>query len=75
MTRGYDISMCTAVDMDSSNLHQREIIWFLWKENVSVADIVTRLGNVFGEHAMGGSAVYKWVLHYKEGRQSTEDNI
>jgi histone-lysine N-methyltransferase SETMAR len=60
--------------MDSAVQHQRDIVYFLWKEGSSGADIVTRLANVFGDAAMGKTAVYKWIQRFKDGCTSTEDD-
>jgi hypothetical protein len=32
------------------------------------------LGNVFGDAALGKTAVYKWIQRFKEGRTNTEDD-
>jgi histone-lysine N-methyltransferase SETMAR len=60
--------------MDSAKLRQREIIFFLWKEGASGMEIYQRLHTVFGENALGKSAVYKWVDRFREGRIETEDD-
>lgn len=58
--------------MDSAKNNQPAIIFFLWKEGATGADITRRLQNVFGDDAMGKSAVYKWIGQFAEGRNSTD---
>jgi transposase len=63
-----------AVKMESALQRQRDIVFFLWKDNLPGAKIVERLANVFGEEAIGKTTVYKWIERFKEGRCSTEDD-
>ena len=53
---------------------QRAIVFFLWKEGTPTGDIVQRLRNVFGDNAIGRTAVFKWVQRFQTGRQSLEDD-
>lgn len=53
---------------------QRAIVYFLWKEGSSGAEIVRRLHHVFGDDALGRTTVFKWIERFKTGRQSLEDN-
>mgnify|MGYP003546937451 CR=1 FL=1 len=62
------------VSMEEAVKSQRAIIYFLWKEDTPTADIVHRLHRVFGDAAMGRTAVFKWVQRFQAGRQSLEDD-
>ena len=60
--------------MEEAMKSQRAIVYFLWKEGSSAAEIVRRLHHVFGDDALGRTAVFKWLERFKTGRQSLEDN-
>ena len=60
--------------MEEAVKSQRAIVYFLWKEGSSAAEIVRRLHHVFGDDILGRSAVFKWLERFKTGRQSFEDN-
>jgi [histone H3]-lysine36 N-dimethyltransferase SETMAR len=60
--------------MESAIQHQRDIIFFLWKEGVPGAQIEERLTGVFGEAALGKRAVYQWIQRFKDGRTTTDDD-
>ncbi len=38
-------------------------------------DILKKLRTVYGDGALKATVVYKWVVRYKEGRESLEDNL
>ena len=60
--------------MEEAVKSQLAIVFFLWKEGTPTGDIVQRLRNVFGDNAIGRTAVFKWVQRFQTGRQSLEDD-
>ena len=52
---------------------QRGVIWFLVKQGKSGAEILREINAVYGEHALGKSAIYKWIEHYNARWDTTED--
>jgi histone-lysine N-methyltransferase SETMAR len=61
------------VKMDSAKCNQRDIVFFLWKEGISGAEITIRLHSVFGNDALGKTAVYKWIGRFSDGWNATDD--
>ena len=60
--------------MESAVQSQREIIFFLYKEGASGADITRRLNNVFGSRGLNKTSVYKWIERFNGGRGDCEDD-
>jgi len=52
----------------------RPVIRFLNAKNVTPGEIHTQLCDVYGEHAMSGSMVRRWVRLVKEGRENVHDD-
>jgi len=59
--------------MEDAVRSQRAIIFFLWKEDTPVSDIVLRLSNVFQGIALQKSAVYNGVHQFENGREFLDD--
>jgi hypothetical protein len=53
---------------------QRTDIKFLVKLGKSGQEILEMLETVYGESAMKSRTVYKWVVQFKEGQESIDDN-
>jgi histone-lysine N-methyltransferase SETMAR len=68
-----DIANHHALKMDSAKNSQRDIIFFLWKEGATGADISQRLRDVFGSDALGKTVVYDWIQRFREGQSDTND--
>ncbi|PNF43400.1 hypothetical protein B7P43_G13911 [Cryptotermes secundus] len=52
----------------------RSIIRFLNARNVKPADI-HQLCEVYGEHAMNHSMVWRWGRHFREGHKNVHDDL
>ena len=61
--------------MDEAANSQRAIIWFLWKEGARPIDIVNRLSAVFGNSACSQRTIYRWIDHFKNGRETLQDDL
>ena len=59
------------VNKDMS-FHQRAVIEFLIKEEISAAEIHQRLQCAYGSVCMGASSVRRWVKHFKDGNTSIQ---
>ncbi len=55
----------------NSTKNSHDIVFFLWKEGASGANIAQCLHNVFGDEAMERMTVYGWIEHFFSGRSST----
>jgi hypothetical protein len=53
----------------------RPVIHFLNARNVKPADIHRQLCEVYGEHAVSDSMVWRWVRHFNEGRKNVHDDL
>ncbi|KAG8241095.1 hypothetical protein J6590_094493, partial [Homalodisca vitripennis] len=51
----------------------RSVIRFLTARNVSAADILRQINEVYGPNAMSDSKVRKWVRAFKDGRENVHD--
>jgi len=52
----------------------RSVIRFLNVKNMTPAEIHRQLCDVYGEHAVSGSAVRRWVRVFNEGRENVLDD-
>jgi hypothetical protein len=61
--------------MDDNNVlfRQHAVIEFLVKEEIPAADIHYVLQHVYGDVCMGASNVKRWVMHFKDGDMSIQD--
>jgi len=50
------------------------VIRFLNAKNMTPAEIHHQLCDVYGEHAMSSSMVWKWVRLFNEGRKNVHDD-
>jgi hypothetical protein len=48
----------------------RSVIRFLKAKNMKPAEIHRQLCDVYGEHAMSSSMVWRWVRLFNEGREN-----
>jgi len=64
---------CAATRLLELELEQRTNIKFLVKLGKSGNEIRQMLVQVYGDNAMKKAAVYKWVKHFSEGRESVTD--
>jgi len=64
---------CAAARTSELELEQRTNIKFLVKLGKSGNKISAMLVEVYGDNAMKERAVYKWVKHFSEGRESVTD--
>ena len=49
---------------------KRSVIRFLIAKNMTPAEIHRQLSDVYGEHAMSSSMVWRWVRLFNEGREN-----
>jgi hypothetical protein len=42
---------------------------------MKLADIPRQLCEVYGEHAMNDSMVWRWATHFNEGRENVHDDL
>jgi len=61
------------MDHNNVSLHQRAVIEFLVKEEISAADIHHRLQRLYGDMCMGASSDRQRVEHFKDGNTSIQD--
>jgi len=52
----------------------RSAIRFLNVKNMKLAEIHRQLCDVYGEHALSSSMVWRWVRLFNEGRESVHDD-
>jgi len=52
----------------------RPVICFLNAKNMTPAEIHRQLCDVYGEHAMSSSVVWRWVRLLNEGRENVHDD-
>ena len=52
----------------------RSVIRFLSAKNMTPAEIHRQLCDVYGEHAMSSSLVWRWVRLFNEGRENVHDD-
>jgi len=52
----------------------RSVIRFLNAMNMKPAEIHRQLCDVYGEHAMSSSMVWRWVRLFNEGRENVHDD-
>ena len=52
----------------------RSVIHFLKAKNMTPAEIHHQLCDVYGEHAMSSSMVWRWVRLFNEGRENAHDD-
>ena len=52
----------------------RSVIRFLNAKNVTLAEIHRQLCDVYGEHAMSSSMIWKWVQLFNEGHENVHDD-
>jgi hypothetical protein len=50
------------------------VMRFLNARNMKPAVIHRQLHEVYEEHAMGDSVVWRWVRHFNEGRENVHDD-
>lgn len=53
----------------------RSVIRFLNVRNMKPADIHRQLCEVYREHAMSESMVWRWVRHFNEGHENVYDDL
>jgi len=53
----------------------RSVILFLNAKNMTLAEILCQLYDVFGEHTMSSSMVWRWVRLFNEGRENVHDDL
>jgi transposase len=51
------------------------VIRFLNAKNVTLAEIHRQLCDVYGDHAMSSSVVWRWVRLFNEGRKNVHDDL
>jgi hypothetical protein len=51
------------------------VIHFLNARNMKPADIHHKLSEVYGEHAMSDSRVWRWVRHFNKGHKNVRDDL
>jgi len=52
----------------------RPVIRFLNAKNMTLAEIHRQLCDVYGEHAVSSSMVWRWVRLFNEGRENVHDD-
>lgn len=52
---------------------QRYVIWFLWKQRKTGAEILRELESVYGIYAPSRTMVYKWTDRFENGWEDVED--
>ena len=52
----------------------RSVICFLNAKNMTLAEILCQLCDVYGEHVMSSSMVWRWVKLFNEGRKNVHDD-
>ena len=52
----------------------RSVIRFLNAKNMIPAEIHRQLCDVYGEHAMSSSMIWKWVQLFNEGHENVHDD-
>ena len=60
--------------IENSKFEQRAVIKFLVSEGEKASNIVKRLEAVYGNAALGKTAIYAWVERFRSGRISLEDD-
>jgi hypothetical protein len=63
-----EIEKPTACEMQS-------VIHFLNARNMKLADIHCQLCEVYGEHAMSDSMVWRWVRNFNEAGKNVHDDL
>ena len=53
---------------------QRTCIKFCFKLNKTAADTQWMLKEAFGEQALSQARTFEWFKHFKDGRESVEDD-
>jgi hypothetical protein len=53
---------------------QRTCIKFCFKLNKTAAEIHRMLKEAFGEQALSQARIFGWFKHFKDGRESVEDD-
>ena len=59
--------------MEDDTQGQRWFTWALWKEGQNATEIQQRLANLCGPHAPHVTTVRRWIVLFKEGKNTTED--
>jgi len=58
----------------SAAYEMRSVNRFLNAKNMTSAEIHRQLCDVYGEHAMSSSMVWRWVRMFNEGRENVHDD-
>ena len=61
------------MEMEERNFEQRCAINFCLKLGEDGTETFSKMKQVYGEHALSRSQVFKWNKAFSEGRESTED--
>ena len=59
---------------NSAACEMQSVIHFLNAKNMKPAEILRQLCDVYGEHAMSSSMVWRWVRLFNEGRGNVRDD-
>ena len=59
--------------METDEKGQRYVIWFLWKQNKSGAQIIRELREVYKDHCFSDKTIYNWIQRFQEGVASVND--
>lgn len=59
--------------MESDRRTKRTVIWFLWKQGKSQAEIHSDMLPVFGAECPAKSTIHEWVSRFVQGQENIED--
>jgi len=65
--------MCKKIENPAA-CEMRTVIGFLNAKNMKPAEIHRQVCDVYGEHAMSSSMVWRWVRLFNEGRDNVHDD-
>ena len=59
--------------METDERGQRSVIWFLWKQGKTGAQIVREMRAVYQNNCPSDKTIYNWIERFKAGEDSVED--